>query len=113
MEFVNKNKTIIKHVKGLKQSDIKYKSYKEIPRMFCSALVRFQISDEFMVLSKMCGYGGARPPNETRTNILFVEFHSDNFFTAPGFNMTFEAIHSKTYMSLVLRKPVFGVSDLV
>ena len=54
-----------------------------------------QISDEYAPISLLCGFGGERPPIETRSNVMYVHFISNNYLTAAGFNLTFEAVRSK------------------
>ena len=67
---------------------------------------QFQISDAYAPLTALCGFGGERPPLETRSNVMYVLFVSNNYLTAAGFNLTFEAVPSKY-------KPVVQLCNLV
>ena len=55
----------------------------------------FQISDNIGELTILCGFGDVRPPLETRSSMMFVEFYSNNYLVFKGFNVTYEAIESK------------------
>ena len=53
-----------------------------------------QIADSIGPLSVLCGTGSA-PPGETRTNVMFVQFISNNVVSRTGFNMTYVQERSK------------------
>ena len=48
-----------------------------------------------MTYAQLCGFGGERPPMETISNVMYVDFVSNNYLTYAGFNVTYEAIQSK------------------
>ena len=54
----------------------------------------FQIADTIGPLVFLCGTGSVQP-QETRTNVMYVQFVSNNVVSRGGFNMSYSQVRSK------------------